>query len=474
MSVYSLDDGGKELPSEIRDQFLSLRRLDAESAELDRKLQEVRKRRDAIYHRLERFCESRAPIRRVPHEVIAIIFSNHSEAQMSRNSSLIWVCKLWHSILMETPWLWSHISLDLRRIEELPLLWSYARACLIRSRGQPLYIRLDARNFKPNHSLLELGATFTNNHFAYRYSDQSAAEQILRPLVDIHEREDEVVRVHECALLMTLAILRGEDDIFLTRWRTFHCHLEAPADDSELADAEGMRLWDSVDGSTDNLVDLVFSLNDFYPVDYWHPTGFPNLNSLQAFSTSLDVNLDRLSLPTATLERLSLLHSSTSDHFLGFASNAFTSLRLLELKFRDWADGWMDNSSTQTIRLPALKVLALTGEGYEFITRRFDAPNLTHLSLEYLRPPEQDTPFIFNTITDLLGFLDWKCESETLRRLLLSTPSLRRMHIRRTRHGFQGIVALLEEMNAERGSVIDFTEDSAEWPYVIPAWDSQI
>jgi hypothetical protein len=94
MSVYSLDDGGKELPSDIRDQLLSLRRLDAKCAELDRKLQDVRRQRDAVYRGLELFCESRAPIRRVPYEVLAIIFSNYPEAQKSRNSSLIRVCKL--------------------------------------------------------------------------------------------------------------------------------------------------------------------------------------------------------------------------------------------------------------------------------------------------------------------------------------------------------------------------------------------
>jgi hypothetical protein len=283
---------------------------------------------------------------------------------------------------------------------------------------------------------LELGSTFINDHFSYIYS----------------KREDEIVRVHECALLMTLAILRGEDDIFITRWRTLHCYFAAPVEASQLADAEGMRLWDSIDGITDKLEDLVFSLNNFYPVNSWCPEGFPNLNSLRAFATSLEVELDQIPLPIATLERLSLHHSNTCIHFLGFASNAFTSLRLLELEFHYACEIRID-----TIRLPALEVLALAG-GYELIMGHFDALNLTHLSLLDLRPAE-DTPSIFNTITDLLMSLHWECKPAMLRRLISSTPSLRRMHIRRWEPCFQGIAALLEEMNAERGSVIDYTED---------------
>lgn len=467
MPVYSLDDGGNELPSEIRDQLISLRKLDDECAELDRKLQEVRNRRDAVYRQLEQFCESRAPIRRVPYEVLAIIFNNHPETQKSRNSSLMQVCKQWRRMVIDTPRLWNHISLDLGRIDELPALWTYARACLIRSGSMPLYIRLDARNFNAKHSLLEVGATFTEDYFAYIYNYQGDADTTLRQVVDFYETEDDVVRAHECALLMTLAILRGEDDRFLTRWRTFHCYLGMPFDESELVDLEAARLWDSMYGITDKLVDLVFLLDYSYsPLGDWRPKGFPNMNSLQGFSTSLDIDLDRLSLPIATLERLCLFNHGTSENFLDFRSDAFTSLRLLELVFYVL----VDHDSRQTINLPALEVLALAGGGYQPIMGQFNAPKLTHLGLKYLQYAEQETPSIFNTITDVMWTFHGERRSEELKRLLSFTPSLRRIHIRRE-YGIPDIAPALEVLKAERGSTVDYTEDPADWPYVVPDWD---
>jgi hypothetical protein len=456
MSVYGLDDAAEELPSHIQEQLHNLHRLDAELAHLESKLNETRKKRDLIHHQLKKFCELRAPIRQVPYEVLVNIFDSHPEDQSNRNSTLMRVCKLWYRIVIHTPKLWNHISLNLRKIDDLTLLWSYARTCLVYSRSLPLHIHLDAQNFYTEHNFSDVGWDFTH-HFRHRYTYKrhTNAGRTLSAFIDEERRMDIGVNVYDSALLMTLAILRGEGDCFLKKWSSFHCYICLPYDEHEAAAAVGTRIWDSIDGTPENLVDLKIMAGDSRNIG-WHPTGFPNLNSLKGFSIRLGVSLKRLGLPVATLERLILLDDAASKSLLAFTTGTFVALQLLQLEIRDP----VDLDSMQAIHLPALKALALRKAGCRSIVRRLVAPVLTHLSFYSIYPSEVEVASTPNTVTNIMWTSLEGHLSTEVAKFLASLPSLKRIHVRRDEGATQTILTLRPDVFC--------TSDPTEWPYIIP------
>jgi F-box-like len=455
MSAFDLQGLGSALPPDIEEKLRHLHELDKQISEMESELNVARQQRDSIYRSIERFRQSRAPIRRVPREILAMIFGENSEEQPDRNFILMRVCRLWYDILMHTPRLWNNIVLHFVIVEDLPQLLLYSNACLTRSGTLPLNIHIDARGFRPEHPFEEVVSDYWSG-FTYAIPGNSGFEGLFGEVEDWNS----IQSIYERSLLMVFAVLRGDADRFMSRWKTFLLETSEDLDPPTL-----FRLWNTMNSATDNLTQLEF-LGCRDAPSGWRPRGFPSLNSLTSFATNMEMDIKRVAFPVASLEELVIFNPDTSDYFLSFASSKFQSLRLLELCLILSELNEMQGPSGD-IQLPALRALALSGYGCQSLIRRFDAPNLTHLSIKssvkavYIPCPA------LRGITDLL----WDGRDPVgrlfeLRSLVSSASALKCVHLPNLLDS--EILETLEKMKTAGRTTAHWSEDRAGWPYMIP------
>ena len=453
MFIFDIDSLGPNLPPDIAELLQHLREIDERILE-ESELEATRGERDVIYRRLEAFRESRAPIRRVPREVLQMIFEKCTEEQRYRNSSLMQVCKLWYDILMHTSRLWNNIVLIPTILEDLPDLWLYSITCLTCSGTLPLDIHIDASHFEPRQSAHKVLMSHWNRH-ASNYTLVGGDR------LDFNDVENRQNTVYECALLMMIAVLRGKEDIFISRWRTFCLKTSSIFGRTTLS-----RLWDSIDGATDNLARLEFLGSHCKPRKL-RSTGFPTLKSLTAFATSMEMAIDRTyHLPFANLEQLVLLNPYSSTRFLAFASSKLRSLIALQLNMPSF-DLPELSASNWDIHLPALKALVLSGDGHGSVLLRLNAPHLTHLSVQNAWKAQFTSSPVLHNITDLLlGYLCNLERSPELRSMISSSSSLKRVHFRNL---YDPLVAkMVQEVRYMGKTAVDWVGGSPDWPYEIP------
>ncbi|KIM26291.1 hypothetical protein M408DRAFT_25497, partial [Serendipita vermifera MAFF 305830] len=140
--------GWTEAHSNLDQDLQELQSVEAHITSLEDQLRIARARQAEVYQRILTAQALQAPIRRIPNELLTLIFEEHSVDQRKRNSSLIRVCKLWHELVMRTPTLWSHIVLEINGINQLPNDWRYAIECLYRSRPVLLDITVNASGLR--------------------------------------------------------------------------------------------------------------------------------------------------------------------------------------------------------------------------------------------------------------------------------------------------------------------------------------
>ncbi|KIM26290.1 hypothetical protein M408DRAFT_25496, partial [Serendipita vermifera MAFF 305830] len=92
--------GWTEAHSNLDQDLQELQSVEAHITSLEDQLRIARARQAEVYQRILTAQALQAPIRRIPNELLTLIFEEHSVDQRKRNSSLIRVCKLWHELVM--------------------------------------------------------------------------------------------------------------------------------------------------------------------------------------------------------------------------------------------------------------------------------------------------------------------------------------------------------------------------------------
>ncbi|KAG8802577.1 hypothetical protein FRC18_007519, partial [Serendipita sp. 400] len=82
----------------------------------------------------------------IPDDLLIMIFSHLVFPDPRQIDRLLFVCRHWYSVVVNTPVLWSVIHVSLRPNTQDPLLWAaYCRSCIQRSRASPLDIAIDCQ-----------------------------------------------------------------------------------------------------------------------------------------------------------------------------------------------------------------------------------------------------------------------------------------------------------------------------------------
>jgi hypothetical protein len=147
MSSSAPRDLEEQRSTELKCQQDALRELENRIFTLEAELISARNEHNRVQDRILLLQAWRSPVRRLPREILTLIFEYHPDDQQQRNGALMLVCKLWNEVVMNTPWLWSNIILTLDSIEKVRPVWKYAHSCIEKSRGSLLDIFLDAQEF---------------------------------------------------------------------------------------------------------------------------------------------------------------------------------------------------------------------------------------------------------------------------------------------------------------------------------------
>ena len=191
--------------------------------------------------------------------------------------------------------------------------------------------------------------------FAYRkYYDPTDDKVHEREIAEyLAEAEDlyidlpEFLGMYQSSLLMILAILRGREDRFLSRWRKLFIDVHF-----ELSAEGAYDLWNSIDGVTKELTHLRLHGTHGAP-EGWEQIGFPNLEHLKVFDIGLEVDFSRAAVH---LQQLRLISNYGWNSTLPLYTYKFLSLTLLQVSISHNAH---NSEFKGYIRLPALQALAL-------------------------------------------------------------------------------------------------------------------
>ncbi|KAK7433651.1 hypothetical protein VKT23_020657 [Stygiomarasmius scandens] len=154
--------------------------------QLESRIMYLRTKQEFLRGRKDRLTSLTAPIRRLPTEVLSLIFINlcddesgdiilgHARYKCRRSYpfDITSVCHRWREVAIATPQIWSHICLDwsLGYYVNLGYLLYPLQMALERSKGSPLSLYVDMRcNEEYENPLLELLATQSHRWVEIRF-----------------------------------------------------------------------------------------------------------------------------------------------------------------------------------------------------------------------------------------------------------------------------------------------------------------
>jgi hypothetical protein len=425
---------GSGHPPNIQEMIDALNVASATVETLKSQLALATEARDTIHQELALYMASRAPINRIPPEILSLIFENCHAELPTCNNVLSLVCKSWRNIVINTPRLWSCIIIRTSwEVKELRALWNYADLCLTRSRGVPLDIVVDLQEVLEYSQYLSKvlqkpfswveGGLIDESHSLHEVS-----------LSSLHQAQENY-RQYENLMVTTLNKLAGANGEHVSRWRTLV--LTAPISTSVQGVA---NIWNAITGCHKRLINFAFGI----PFTSIKPPpdsqiSYPSFPALRRFSTDQSIPIDHVALNPSVLEHLHLHNDYTSNDFLHKATTTiFEALVTLDLSiWEEWSNAGISNAS---IHLPRLTSMKLLGVFSDVIAPLFNAPSLKLLYFQSYRTPlEGSEVLIFSRLEtlqlDILSARNVNVDNTPLVALLRRSPALISLRVAKYRFG---------------------------------------
>jgi F-box-like len=442
--------------TELKCRLDALQELENRISTLEAELVSARNERDRVQDRIILLRAWRSPVRRLPREILTLIFEYYPDDQEQRNGTLMLVCKLWNEVTMNTPWLWSNIILKPDNIETICPVWKYAHSCIKRSQGNLLSIFLDAKDFGPSELPFDYilsGSGISRDPWGlYPYNEDHRFDPLFSGEVQANDPA-----IHEYGLLIALGILRGDEGQHISRWRNLRIDLH-----HNLSYSAALYIWKTFDGSTPNLEELNFrgGGGDYTPFD---PDELPGIATLSRLVVDLNVTFIRgRSTSLHHLQHLGLLDPQSALGLTQYGFSELQSLRSLDLVNEGIS---ADESRYKTLVLPNLQYLALQSS---MILRHFDVPRLTHLSIDWASESSEYPPEMLSTVTDFR--YGYKCSwnrdlPDEMKSVVSMMSRLQRLHLSNLRFNYYAEVdRILEEMREGGHTVAYCVDNPNSWP----------
>jgi F-box-like len=437
MSSTGSEEWDSSHPSNVQEMIDTLNVANSTVETLKIQLAAATETRDTIHHELLLYMASRAPINRIPSEILSLIFENCYAEQATRNKVLSLVCKSWRNTVVDTPRLWSHIIIRTSwEVRELRTLWNYAEVCLTRSRGVPLDIVVGLQEVLEYSQYLFKVLQEPFSWVEGGMIDESHSLHVVS-LSPLHRAEDNY-RQYENLMATTLNKLAGANREHVSRWRTLI--LTAPVSTSMHSVA---NIWNAVAGRHERLINFAF----WIPFTSIKPPpdseiSYPLFPALRRFSTDQSILIEQLALNPSVLEHLHLHNDYTSNDFLHKATTTvFEALVTLDLSiWEEWSSAEISKAS---IHLPRLTSMKLRGVFSHVIAPLFNAPSLKLLYFQCYRTPlEISEVSIFTRLETLqLDLLSTRnvttqpVDNTPLIALLMRSPALVSLRVAKQRFG---------------------------------------
>jgi len=222
----------------LKQKLQQLEQLEKQIEILEQQLKDARDLRVKLQQDIEIFQRDGPSIRKLPPELLTIIFRNYLDKNASIIRRLLLVCRQWHSLIKDNSNLWSIIRIAPGPYDDLESLKSrrhYINTCLRNSSNLPLDITIDYGGLSTLYGLCVKALRVVAHQLRCRnceYYDKGIdldveeEEDMVRDWLDGQWfRENEGVPLmlqydEHCAhLLHELAGNRGEH---MLRWRSFH------------------------------------------------------------------------------------------------------------------------------------------------------------------------------------------------------------------------------------------------------------
>jgi F-box-like len=366
-------------PTYLQEKQRALKTAEQHILEIEAQLRIAQKIRDAILKDIALFHSSRAPIAKIPLELVALIFENWDDDPSVRNHTLCLVCKTWYNIVWNSPGFWSKILLrstwEVRKVDST---YRFARLCHQKAQSMPLDIIID---FSAILSYPKYVARILDEHPDYFEFAPSSPSLFLR-WAEIEEEWGIGLSYPLQEHYSVIATNHVKSFLYSNkehthRWRSLCILLPHRTDHDSTAPA----LYDVL-GNMEGLLELEIR---GYPITtlvsaQQEVDAVSRFPGLQRFTTDQDIELNQLPMNYSSLQHMCLDNHYASLQFLATASSEFVSLRSLELNI----DAYIDPFGPQTaVDLPQLMSLKLSGEHSlnENVANVLNVPNLVRLHL---------------------------------------------------------------------------------------------
>lgn len=279
--------------------------------DLQKRLDNLLQARDEIDHEI--FVEQalHAPIRKIPNEILTMIFFNCVEEKNSFIiGQLVQVCRLWHHIIHQNNKFWCHIHFRYKDNFNVRIMTSYIQLFLERSGECYLDIEIEVPNV-----------------LSFDKRSEMHAKEILRQAADLKEGSPELLEIcsdfdnYSCGekvwlrysnmVFEPIKILVGNNGVNMNRWRSLAVKYESDwLDDNPL--------FMQFAYPTPNLHSLSIQHSTRTWNKHYHTDWFPDLSSLA------QIDLDFFDITNFKIDPLKISHIS------GFRVHdaAFTHLSL--------------------------------------------------------------------------------------------------------------------------------------------------
>jgi hypothetical protein len=228
----------------------SLQNINKEIKILKNSLRTFCKRRDELESEIAHIRSSTAPVRRIPVEVLSIIFkeivqieyndaSSMSLAIQNRNR-LLMVCRDWRDIALNDSQLWNFLMVKPPNTVSIAqhMKWIrqecvYIDTCLSRSKEAPLDILLDLEEIKSGYRYVmdqvsaSLDEIIQDDDLEWldEESEEGLSDGLTAWLDDIPWNECPVEGIYDESLVKLMMAITGKDGSNIKRWRSLHLRM---------------------------------------------------------------------------------------------------------------------------------------------------------------------------------------------------------------------------------------------------------
>ena len=318
------------------------------------------RKRKAITEALDQVHSFLAPVRRLPDDILFLIFQEFQHDERTTLLDLMAVCRKWHGVVSGHPALWTHISIlpkdfiygSPRRVPSTKRIYAY----LTRSRKALLDIIIDLPKDGDMHEMCRRGWDWDNDDPDH---DRSSCDRVR----DVYLK-----------LGTLLGILVGIEGCHMKRWKSFLFLHHSPRWLKKYCDLRVLQY------PAPQLQELV--LREWVPEHTFGETPRLSRLVLQEYR-----GLGSLGLVMSSITELTV-------HLVGWVRNIDALFQLLSLchhlkVFRvhtEWhRKGQLQSAPKPRLSLPSLQDLEVqTWAGFDYVLATLDLPNLINLDVRVI------------------------------------------------------------------------------------------